>query len=619
MRDWSGSLTQMGHVLGSGAYVKARRRLFRQLVEVLMYEGIVAFRALQEQDGLTLYEIGGMDEQGCRISYLCRGRRRLVFGRYRLTEEPVRRLREGQEMEADDIAKFIAEIIPGLASGRAGSNENASGLASGRAGSIENAPGSAIRHADTIGFTRELEQTLIHHALAQACGGEANVHGGSSYDDLEGGIRDGHPYHPCFKSRIGFNLEDNERFGPDSDARFKLLWVAAHRDDVLLSGTGDADYRAFIRRELGDAVYARFEQMLHGAGYETGACLMLPVHPWQWQEIGCQQLFRLIAKGRMLLLGEGADLYSPQQSIRTLANRTCPEKCSIKLSLGIVNTSSLRTLAARHVRNGPIVSERLHEAVCGDPYLQGEGGLVLLQELFGIALEGAQLPGLVRAASLGSLGAIWRESIHCHLREGEAAAPFTALCHVRRDGRPFIDEWVERHGLERWLRRLLQTTLHPLLHLLFAHGIAVESHAQNLLLLHRDGMPSRLAARDFSGGVLFYKGKGAEPDLLPETEAGGEVRDIVHNALFFINLAELSLFLEEHYDWPELKFWEELRGIIQDYQEQFPHLAQSFRDFDLFGAEAEVGLLARRRLFGNEAGERDHRVPNVLHYMATYA
>lgn len=50
----------------------------------------------------------------------------------------------------------------------------------------------------------------------------------------------------------------------------------------------------------------------------------------------------------------------------------------------------------------------------------------------------------------GLLGVIFRESIVGRLGEGEVAIPFTSLTLVESDGRPFIADWIETYGAERW-------------------------------------------------------------------------------------------------------------------------------------------------------------------------
>src|SRR5690606_32986241 len=79
----------------------------------------------------------------------------------------------------------------------------------------------------------------------------------------------------------------------------------------------------------------------------------------------------------------------------------------------------------------------------------------------------------------------------------------TALLVTEQDGQPFIAHWVQQFGLRRWLTQLFKTSVLPIWHLLIHHGIAIEAHAQNLILLHRHGWPSRIAARDFHESIEY--------------------------------------------------------------------------------------------------------------------
>ncbi|QNU37237.1 hypothetical protein IC801_15865 [Geobacillus sp. 44B] len=165
--------------------------------------------------------------------------------------------------------------------------------------------------------------------------------------------------------------------------------------------------------------------------------------------------------------------------------------------------------------------------------------------------------------------------------------------------RPLIDDWIKTYGLETWVKQMLNVSVTPLIHLLYAHGIAMESHAQNMILIHKNGMPTRLALKDFHDGIRFSREGLNDPTLCPllrptpdiharvnrnsfiETDDLLLVRDFVHDAFFFINLSEICLFLEEHYDLPEASFWKMVAEVILQYQQRFSHLAERFQLFPL--------------------------------------
>ena len=329
--------------------------------------------------------------------------------------------------------------------------------------------------------------------------------------------------------------------------------------------------------------------------------MALPVHPWQWERHGSTAWAALVAEGALVPLGPAADDYRAQQSIRSLANTSRPGEPTLKLALSIVNTSTARTLAPHTVTNAPLVTAWLQGIAAGDPYLAGELRPVLLGEILGVAHS-------------PELAAIWRESLHRHLAAGEEAAPFTALCHVDATGEPFIASWVKEQGVEPWARRLLEVAVAPVVHFLVAHGIALEAHAQNLILIHDGGRPRRLALRDFHDGIRFWPAGLADPARRPplratppehlrvnrnsylEAATGDEVRDFVCDCLFFVNLAELAMFLEDRFDLAEERFWSLARRVVEDHRRRFPGLAARAGRFDVLAPEVLVEQLTTRRL-----------------------
>ena len=99
-------------------------------------------------------------------------------------------------------------------------------------------------------FARELEETLLKDTLAQYVRAQrGDVLAGAGFDELECLITDGHPYHPAFKSRIGFDLEDNLRWGPEFARPQRPLWLAAHLIPVAVDGES-------VQREPGRRVCA---------------------------------------------------------------------------------------------------------------------------------------------------------------------------------------------------------------------------------------------------------------------------------------------------------------------------------------------------------------------------
>ncbi|MFC7439776.1 IucA/IucC family protein [Laceyella putida] len=594
------SLPWLNEALQSAHATQVRRRIFRQLVESLIYEKVIPCRSEPVQGHERLYVIETKQEDGQAVTYRFRGEQTKTFGRLRMTSETVMRECGGVEEEADSLRQFLLDA-------RAVLNVDAHKL---------------------VQFIRELEQTWLKDSVAQFVRHQDKRElKGADYNQLEHRVMDGHPYHPSYKSRVGFDLDENYRYGPEFAQSIRLVWLGVSRQASVLS-FGRKDPDQFIKEQLGEERWAEFAARIRSQGKKPEEVVMVPVHPWQWKKHILPHLQDHVARGSILYLGESADEYGAQQSIRTLANRTHPEKPYVKLALSIVNTSTGRILAPHTVQNAAPISDWLETLVREDAYLRDDHRLILLKEVAGLAYH-PQGPELLQADTYGVIGCIWRESLETKLLQDEQAIPFNALTAVDVDGKPFIDAFIQQAGLENWVRKLLRTSVLPLIHLLYAHGIAMESHAQNMVLVLRDNLPERLALKDFHDGLRFSRQHLTKPELCPalkgtpeyharvnrnsfiETDDVLQVRDFMLDAFFFINLGELALFLAKHYAVKEETFWGWIHEAIQAYMAQFPDQEERYRLFDLYTKEIEVEQLTKRRLYP-DTELRVHAVPNPL-------
>ncbi|KJV10554.1 rhizobactin siderophore biosynthesis protein RhsF, partial [Elstera litoralis] len=328
-----------------------------------------------------------------------------------------------------------------------------------------------------------------------------------------------------------------------------------------------------------------------------------------------------LADGRAYGLGALGPAYRASQSVRTLMNADDPARANVKLSLGIVNTASRRNLPPHAVDIAPVISTWLTGIVARDGHFQQRYPLVLLPEYAGIIAD--------RDGPLaGQIGAIWRQSVEAVLLPGEAAVPFNLLAVTEPNGSPAIAPWIERYGLLPWLTRLLEVAVLPVWHLLVGHGIAVEAHAQNMVLTHRNGWPERLILRDFHDSIEyspeFLREPAEEPpffDLNPIFRDGAPnqyywsdhleaLRELVMDTLFIYNLTDLSDLLALAFGLPEMEFWGRVQRCLEGYARRETPGAR----LAALGTQAPEILtesLMREKLLRTE-GELHHAVPNIL-------
>ncbi|MDL4864080.1 IucA/IucC family protein [Halomonas elongata] len=487
------------------------------------------------------------------------------------------------------------------------------------------------------GFVNELTQTLIKdvqssawpmpfHETPQALDADA----------LEQYFTDAHSYHPCYKSRLGFSLRDNQRYGPEFAQPLQVWWLAVPACLAHQGAAGGMALADRIAEDAGPRVLASLDDYLERRGLARDEVVLMPVHPWQWENALVPVLYPELASGEIALLGEGETTYTAQQSIRTLAPQDTG-KPYLKLAMSITNTSSTRILARHTVTNGPIITQWLQRLIDTDATARA-AGFVILGEVAGVALDERAFPEARYNDVYGKVGAIWRQNVGEFLQDGERAVPFNGLSQLMRNAEgepvsPFIAPWVERHGLEAWTRQLVKVATLPIIHMLFAEGVGMESHGQNIVVIHRDGWPLRVALKDFHDGVRFSSSHLARPELAPVLEPVPErhaalnrnsfivtddldaVRDYSCDAFFFIALAEMAVFLHRHFGLEESRFWAMTADVIKDYQRANPQHGERYRCFDVFAPRWEVEALTRRRLFGDDVPQVKH-VPNPL---ASYA
>jgi siderophore synthetase component len=302
---------------------------------------------------------------------------------------------------------------------------------------------SALAVPGSSALVGELDHSVASLALSRADATPA-AGAGEPDDSLVGyeqSVVDGHPYHPCCRSRPGFTVADQLAYAPEHRQQVPLGLVALPSPDCLAVG----DWPKQLR---------------------DGERLLLPAHPWQ---------LRAVLPGLgFAATGESLPAH-PLMAVRTLA--PLDGGPHLKTSLSLRMTSSVRDISGESVVNSAPLSALLEE-VCA----RLGGDLLITRNL---AAAAALLPG---GAPSRDLAVLVRESPEVHAGPGERAVPLAALAGQARQP-------VDPAG---WLRAFAALAWPPLLRLL-SWGVALEAHGQNLLVvLDRQDRPLRLVYRDLA-------------------------------------------------------------------------------------------------------------------------
>ena len=586
---------------------RAEQRVIKQLLQALLYENIIDFEYASAESSSDKALLDFTIKATDTISYCAQGHIHYSFDIIRFNSLNVQRSVDGNMYDAK-LENVISDILL----------------------KIEDA---TLKDS----FIKELRHTLINEIQSQQLSPNAPTPIDTlTYEQLEGYLMAGHPYHPCFKSRIGFDLQDNYDYGPEFDQNIEVVWLAVKKD-LLVSNTDfdsnldmtlndwienyvDADKFAVLTDKLKHVLVTTSEQN----GYQINESEtvntygFIPAHPWQWQNTLIFALQPLIDTQEVVYLGSSGNQYRSQQSIRSLSMLQ-DDKAYLKLSMHLMNTSSTRILAKHTVMNAAIVTKWLNQLVAEDAVAHALQ-IAFLGETVGVSLdhEVLQQRGYQHSDIYGGLGAIWRENVSQYLSINQKAFPLNGVSYINTDGSRLIDPWIDKYSVEGWTAQLIRVTVAPILHLLFGHGIALECHAQNIVLVHEAGFPIKVLLKDLHDGVRYSPKHLTRQDLIPnfhslpaahaalnrgsfiETDDTDGIRDMTVACLFFVAFADIAIFMQTHYHYPEAEFWQQVADCVTEYQAHHPEHAARFELFDVFAKQTRIESLAKRRLFGDQ-------------------
>lgn len=444
---------------------------------------------------------------------------------------------------------------------------------------------------------------------------------GIVYEEMESALIEGHPYHPCFKARTGFSLNDHQMYGPEASGSFQLRWIAVKKE--YIKSSFPCKEEQFMKEEIGEETYEELIDRLKKEGVRHDNYSIIPVHPWQWENMIIHEVKRFYHK-EIIYLGIAGDFYRATQSVRTIWNITDPSKAHLKLPLNMVNTSSLRLMESNSVCVAPALSSWLVQVIEADSYLNDK--LNVLSEYAGmVAMEDDMNLS-------GHLAALWRESPKIYLNGEEEAIPLNTLSLVEEDNSLYIQPWIDNFGLEKWMDQLVKVTIIPVWHLLVSEGLALEAHAQNMILVHENGWPKRIIMRDFHESLEYVEGFLKHPELVPDfstlhqsyKEAPSDkyywmssieaLRELVMDTLFVFHFSELSYKLSLHLDYPETSFWQLIRKAIHSHIQSHPELEERHNLLKSEKKAIYAESLFTRKIGINEKAFR-HQVPNSLYHV----
>ncbi|WP_406482201.1 IucA/IucC family protein [Streptomyces sp. NBC_01615] len=331
-----------------------------------------------------------------------------------------------------------------------------------------------LRTAAASRLAAELDNSVVNLALARAANARTP---GPLRDsaDAEQAVVDGHPQHPCCRTRTGMSLAEVLAYAPEHHPVIQLALLAVPAERWQGAGTWPQELR-------------------------DGDTFLVPVHPWQRDHVLVHHPDLAVARRTIPA--------RPLLSLRTLQPLADVAGCHIKTALDVQVTNYRRTISPAEVADGPPLSDLVAAVV--DKAGFGDSLRVLREQGGGAVRVGGQ--------ASASLAAMIRESAESHLDAGEIAVPLTAV-HATGAAAVAGDPL-------RWLAAFAELVLPPALTLL-SMGVALEAHGQNTLVVLRDGRPVRALYRDLDGVRVSPRRLAACGFTLPHL-AGSRADDDLH-------------------------------------------------------------------------------------------
>ncbi|MCE1271250.1 MAG: siderophore biosynthesis protein [Acinetobacter sp.] len=323
------------------------------------------------------------------------------------------------------------------------------------------------------------------------------VKAGQNFIETEQALILGHSMHPAPKSRTGFIHEDWLKFSPEHKGKTQLHYWLVHQDYISEGCATDENISAQLKTAL---QWYLSENDLNLLKTHTEYKL-LPLHPWQARYLQSKSWFeRLKQTGQLIDVGLRGWQFSPTTSIRTLASFNAP--WMVKPSLSVMITNSIRVNLAKECHRGEL-THRLWHSEFGQNILKQCPSLKAVNDPAWIALK-------IDDEVVNESICIFRDQ---PFHPQQQVTCIASLCQdhpnkpLNRFNALFAKIAKAHHETDfseialDWFNRFLEVSLQPLMYVYHRHGMAFESHQQNVLLELENHFPKTLWLRDNQG---FY-------------------------------------------------------------------------------------------------------------------
>lgn len=382
------------------------------------------------------------------------------------------------------------------------------------------------------------------------------------FHEAEQALFIGHNFHPYPKMREGFNDEDYRHFSPEMGGAFRLLWVALKPENLL-------QFQASRFEDLAwTTTLAEHEKVTTPDGM-----IPLPMHPWQFKTLKNKNRLQDIP---MEILGEGAHLWYPTSSLRSLYSPDAPYM--LKFSLTLKLTNSIRHLTDVEVVRGMQVYDVLsstkgQEFKAKHPEFEiiAEPAYIGIRDLQGQLLHDTLVVARSNPFKSDEVNNVVVSTLAQDNPLGNENLINNHIAKYSEQNQVSLAE-----ASMKWFKEYLRVAVLPLIDGQANFGFLLGAHQQNLIVHIQNHLPAKGYFRDCQGTGYNQSGYDFYRQEVPSmTVENGNILGEMGNILFAYYLIINSTFnviaaIAQNNQMTELRLLEELQKTLVDFRNTRP-------------------------------------------------
>lgn len=369
------------------------------------------------------------------------------------------------------------------------------------------------------------------------------------------------PFHPLSKAKIGFTPFDYQKYMAEFGRKATLCWVAICNNSVVKgcpeNGLETLDILQDKEKEI-----IENELMLKEISKDNYT--ILPVHPWQLNNVIIPNFKQELKDGTIVILDSRVGDFLATSSVRSLTSPHASTKM-LKLPISVMSLGAARYLPVVKLLNGIAGEQMFRQALACDETLASRVFLCEEKNWWGYM---PQSMGLFddHPRHLAAQVRIYPQEI---MTDGYKIIPMSSL-GVELPAHHFLGELLEKNLSKEDVTNFyidLAGTFYDITIRLFKVGIVPEIHGQNCCLVLKNKKIVGLLFRDHDSVRLHqpYLDKHEIKDPGYHIRPGYSnslYNDTIEKLIFYIqslgtqvNLAAIMDSLSKNYHIPEKIFW----------------------------------------------------------------